>query len=123
VATQAKTRNGQQRGRVLDDAQAADGARNSRQRRLGRATFAHGADGAYIFTPPMLGRRWHCSPEVIINLIKLGRLAGFSLNPNCKRPRWRVCLRAIEEYEMSRATTTPKASRRSAKSADVIPFF
>ena len=59
-----------------------------------------------IFTPPQVATRWKCKPETVRRLLERGALRGFTLAPpGTRRPRWRVTLDAILEYEEG----TPKS--------------
>jgi len=65
-------------------------------------------------TPPVLAKRWRCTPARVVTLIKRGDLAGFTLSPaTARRPRWLVNPDDVLAFERARATTPqPKATRR-----------
>ena len=75
-----------------------------------------------ILTPPEVARRWKCSSESVLGLLKAGRLKGFSASPpTAKRPRWRVTLKAVEEFEAGKKpaaqeSPSPSPSRRKLMS-------
>ena len=68
-------------------------------------------------TPRDVADLWQCSTEHVLDLIRSGRLRGFSLStPGSKRPRWRVSTDAIAEYESQHsAQVAVKPSRRQRR--------
>lgn len=80
-----------------------------------------------IFTPPQVAKRWHCTPERVLQLIRAGRLRAFTLSPaSSRRPRWRITEDAVAEFERgdNRATPAPaKPAPRRRRPADYIEFF
>lgn len=76
-------------------------------------------------TPRELAELWQCSVEHVLDLIRSGRLRGFSLSkPGSKRPRWRVSTDAITEYESQHcAQVAVKPSRRQRRTKGVIEFY
>jgi hypothetical protein len=76
-------------------------------------------------TPPTLARRWGCSPERILSLIRAGALQAFNLSQGKQRPRYRITPEAVLAFEMRRAAQmTPPVSRRRAKPTEqIIEFF
>jgi hypothetical protein len=76
-----------------------------------------------VFTPPQLAARWKAKPETVRRLLETGQLAGFVVSPvGAKRPRWRITLDAVIEYENSGkpALTKQKKSRRQSI-RDAVP--
>jgi hypothetical protein len=83
-------------------------------------------------TPPQLAKLWHTTPERIVALCKSGRLRAFSLSsPTSRRPRWRIALDAIAEFERGESQTRPVPPesapkprlRRERDTGAVIEFF
>lgn len=66
-----------------------------------------------VFTPPKVAERWSCKPETVRALLETGQLRGFKISPpGTKRPRWRVTLDAVIEYEAGSQPTTPSSPPR-----------
>ena len=77
-------------------------------------------------TPADVAKRWNCSPDHVIDLVRGRHLKGFSISPpSSKRPRYRITQAALSEYEKLRQAGTPaKAVRRQQKQmAGVIEFY
>ena len=55
-------------------------------------------------TVPQLADRWQTKSAAVIALIRSGRLPAFLLQPNSRRPRYRVTMDAVRAYEAG----TPK---------------
>ena len=73
-----------------------------------------------VLTPPELARRWHVSTEKILALIVRGELPG-AFNAvldiaTARRPRWRIPLATVEQFEQRRAAV-PKAPERGPTQA------
>jgi hypothetical protein len=50
-------------------------------------------------TPPQLARRWGCSPEAILTMVRRGELPAIRLGTGTKRPRHLIPITAIERIE------------------------
>lgn len=77
-------------------------------------------------TPPELAKRWRVKPESIIRWIRKGELRAFdvSKNPGTGRPRYRIPLDAVVEFENRRSGKQVKTvSAKRRKPASVIEFF
>lgn len=85
------------------------------------------AEQAATTTPPKLAQRWGVKPETILRFIRTGELRAFdvSRNPGVGRPRYRIPLDAIVEFENRRAAKPPTVVRRSTRkqSPNIIQFF
>ena len=82
---------------------------------------------AYALTPPELARRWRVKPDKIIGVIRRGELRAFDVSsrPGVGRPRFRISLDAVIEFEAGRSARAPVGtrSRRRRRDASVISFF
>ena len=69
------------------------------------------------FTPPTLAKRWGCTPETVLALIRAGRLTAFTLSPpGSKRPRWRITEEAVLAFERGeQSQLVPKADKRQRR--------
>jgi hypothetical protein len=83
---------------------------------------------ATVLTPPELAKRWRCKAETVHTLIRRGSLRAFDLG-TATRPRWRISIDAILEFE-NRATglrhsetARPRHSRRRKEVENCIEFF
>lgn len=55
-------------------------------------------------TPPALAKRWGITPEKVIAFIRRGELRAFDVaSPGSKRPRYRILLDAVCEFEHRRS--------------------
>ena len=66
-------------------------------------------------SPPELAKLWGCKPEAVLAHIKTGRLRAFPVgDPAASRPRWRIPLDAIREFEQRSwvRKTEPAPTRR-----------
>jgi hypothetical protein len=81
------------------------------------------ADG--YLTPPELAKRWRCKPAKILGFLRNGELRGFDISSSgTSRPRWRISLGAVVEFENRRAAKPAvKPMRRRKRDAQVIEFF
>ncbi|MDA0836073.1 MAG: hypothetical protein O3A29_22610 [Planctomycetota bacterium] len=82
--------------------------------------------GTHAFSPPQLARRWGIKPESVIKKIRAGQLRAFdvSLRPGVGRPRYRIALDAVVEYEIRFSGAVVKTTRARRKTPDdVIEFF
>ena len=52
--------------------------------------------GATYYTPKTLAAHWGCSPDIVYDLLRSGKLHGFRLGRS-----WRVTEEAREAYETS----------------------
>jgi len=70
-------------------------------------------DDGYL-TPPELAKRWRCKSAKILGFLRDGSLRGFDISSTgASRPRWRISLGAVVEFENRRAGKPPaKAMRR-----------
>jgi hypothetical protein len=80
------------------------------------------SDQLECLTPPELAKRWRCSPDRVLALIRRGFLEAFTLSVDCQRPRYRVPLSAVLAYESGRKVT-PSAKRRPRKDSGVVEYF
>lgn len=78
-------------------------------------------------TPPELARRWRVKSEKILRFIRAGELRAFdvSTKPGVGRPRFRIPLDAITEFESRRThkPATKPARRKRRRNAEVVEFF
>jgi hypothetical protein len=66
-------------------------------------------------SPPEIAKRWGCTPESVLGLLKSGALVGFKISPpKSRRPRWRATLAAVVAYE-SGESQTPAAPVESLR--------
>ena len=79
------------------------------------------------FTPPQLARRWQVSRSKILGWLARGEMRGIDLaTRRGGRPRWRIPLDAVLEFEQRRAAVpqTPAGPRRRKSApAGVIEYF
>jgi len=83
-----------------------------------------GPDRAKL-TPPEVARRWGVSPDKVIGWIRSGELRAIdvSAHPGIGRPRYRIDITDLMEFEMRRQVViTPKVKRRR-RDPSVIEFF
>lgn len=60
-------------------------------------------------TPPEYARELGAANETVLGLIKSGRLKAFTTSPpGSKRPRWKIPLAAIQEFERANQPEKPK---------------
>lgn len=84
------------------------------------------SDQIQTLTPPELARRWRVKPERVCAWIKSGELRAFdvSARPGVGRPRYRVPLDAVLEFENRRSAKQTKTTRRKAhKHPEIIEYF
>lgn len=85
------------------------------------------ADITACFTPPTLAKRWGVKPEKVIGFIRSGELRAFDISERAGvgRPRFRIPLDAVIEFEHRRSVIPPTKpqKRQRKKSPDVIEFF
>ena len=78
-------------------------------------------------TPPALAERWGVAPEKILGFIRTGTLRAFDVRgQGSTRPRYRIPLDAIVEFESRRSARRPvKAARRTRQkqAADYVKYF
>ena len=77
-------------------------------------------------TPPNLARRWGVKSDKIIAFIRAGELRAFdiSLHPGVGKPRYRIPLDSIVEFESRRSgQNAPVTPRRKRNTHAVIQFF
>ncbi|MDA0832343.1 MAG: hypothetical protein O3A29_03595 [Planctomycetota bacterium] len=77
-------------------------------------------------TPPELAAQWGVKAESIIAKIRAGQLRAFdvSLQPGVGRPRYRISLDAIVEYEKRFTGAVVKTTRAQRKTPDdLIEYF
>lgn len=78
-------------------------------------------------TPPELARRWRVKPERVIGWIRSGELRAFDVSskPGVGKPRFRISLDAILEFENRRsaAQDRPVTRRRRRQPDNVIQYF
>jgi excisionase family DNA binding protein len=78
------------------------------------------------YTPPELAKRWRTGADKVRQWIADGELRGIDLSARRGgRPRWRVPLEAVLEFEQRRAAVParPPGRRRRRPSSEVIEFF
>jgi hypothetical protein len=78
-----------------------------------------------MFTPADLAKRWQCSPDAVLTLIRSRRLAAFSVSPpSSKRPRYRVTAQALADYEAGHQPCAPaKPATRQRRRTDGVHEF
>lgn len=47
-----------------------------------------------VFTVVDLAKRWHCSVDVIYDMLRTGLLRGFKIGTS-----WRISAKAVDEFE------------------------
>ncbi|WP_423202433.1 helix-turn-helix domain-containing protein [Intestinimonas timonensis] len=58
------------------------------------------------YTPRTLSQTWDCSPDVVYDLLRTGKLKGFRVGRH-----WRVSDEARLEYEQRKSDTRPRPSK------------
>lgn len=67
------------------------------------------------FSPPEVAKRWNCTPEAVLQLLKSGALVGFKISPpSSRRPRWKVTLDALLAYENGETAAAPAKTNSKA---------
>lgn len=80
-------------------------------------------DHEVALTPPQIAKRWVCNNDKVIKFIEAGELAAFDLrSPGATRPRWRVYLSDVAEFESARGLSRQTKSRRRPPVGDVVEF-
>jgi len=76
-------------------------------------------------THPELAKRWRCKPAKILGFLRDGTLRGFDISSSgTSRPRWRISLGAVIEFENRRAAKpVVKVTRRRKRDVSIIEFF
>src|SRR5947208_1026281 len=82
--------------------------------------------GRTHLSPPEIAARLGVSPDKILAWLRSGELVGVNVATRAGgRPRWRVSLADLADFERHRAAVTAPAPtpRRRGASGDVIEFF
>ena len=66
-------------------------------------------------TPPQLARRWGCSPETILTMVRRGELPAIKLGTGTKRPRHVIPIAAIERIEQDGTVRTEPSAKLRPK--------
>jgi hypothetical protein len=77
-------------------------------------------------TPKELAARWGTKPDAVLRMIHAGKLRAFTLSPDgCKRPRWKIPLDAVVEFEnrIEAPPEKPQRKRKKDRPADYIEYF
>ena len=77
-------------------------------------------------TPTQLAEQWLTTAETVIAHIKVGRLRAFTLSPpGSRRPRWRIPMEAISEFEERQCVSLVKQNQNRNRNSepDVIQYF
>ena len=77
-------------------------------------------------TPPKLAKIWGVKPEKVIAFIKSGELDAIDISkhPGIGRPRYRISVKAVMEFENRRSVKPPpKRMKKPIQSAEVEKFF
>lgn len=73
-------------------------------------------DRVVSLTPADVAERWNCSRDVVLRLIRSGKLAAFSLTPGkAVRPRWRCKLEDVEAYEPIQSNRVAEENPRTRR--------
>ena len=78
------------------------------------------------YTPPQLATRLGVKPETIIRFIRRGELRAFDVSgrPGIGRPRFRIAVDAVIEFENKRSpATAARPARRRRKDPAIIEYF
>jgi hypothetical protein len=71
---------------------------------------------AKFLTPPEVSRRYRVKPEKIVLLIRAGVLRAIdTAKPGSRRPRFRVPVEALAEFEQRRAVAQVQPVRRKKR--------
>lgn len=69
-----------------------------------------------FLTPPEVAKRWRVRADRIHTLIRAGRLKAFNVAaPGSVRPRFRIPVAAVAEFETSQQPTPPAPRTHAAK--------
>jgi hypothetical protein len=76
-------------------------------------------------TPPQLAKRWGISPEKVLSMIRGGTLRYFNVaNPGSRRPRYRILMDAVIEFEnRSVASVASVRRKRRKQTSDFVKYF
>lgn len=78
------------------------------------------------FTPADLSERYAVTVHTVLGWIHDGSLRAINVGrkPGAKKPRWRITLEAIEQFESLRASApTPRKSRRKVGKPIAMEFY
>jgi excisionase family DNA binding protein len=79
------------------------------------------------YTVAELAEHLRVNEHAILAWIRSGEIRAMNVgrSPGGKKPRWRVTLSALEDFELRRTPTPtpPKAKARRRRDASVIEFF
>lgn len=67
------------------------------------------------YTPRTLAQTWDCSPDVVYDLLRTGKLKGFRVGRH-----WRVSDEARLEYEQRKSDTAAATAARKAPLMRVV---
>lgn len=76
-------------------------------------------------TPPALAKLWGLKPTTVIEWIRSGELRAFDVaRKGTTRPRYRIPISALEEFQEKRQAVKPKRQRKPrAVKAEQRPGF
>ena len=81
------------------------------------------ATASYI-TPPALARQYGVKPDKILRWISLGELTAVNVAERVGgRPRWRISLESIADFERRRAAVKPAKRRRRKRNSEVMDII
>ncbi len=81
-------------------------------------------DASATLTPPELARRWRVKPSKVLGFIRSGELRAFDVSSRPGgRPRFRIAIDAVIEFENRRAPKPVPKTRQRKQSVDVIEYF
>ena len=83
------------------------------------------ADTPRYLTPPQYARQLGVKAEKVVGWIRRGELRAFdaSVYPATGRPRFRISIEAIAEFEQRRSGAQPKPARRKRRRTDGVINF
>ena len=78
------------------------------------------------YTPPQLAKLWGIKPGSVLGFIRSGELRAFDISskPGVGRPRWKISLDSIIEFQNRRSLQKQsKPIRRRKRKTDDIFYF
>lgn len=69
-------------------------------------------DTRTAFTVKEVAERWQCKAHTVLAAISSNRLQAFKLNPDSRRPTWRIPLASVLEFEAARSPKPPHRPTR-----------
>jgi excisionase family DNA binding protein len=75
-------------------------------------------------SPPELAGRWGISVDKVLAWIRRGELRAINIALSATgRPRWRIDLQDVREFEHRRAATPPAPARQRRRAQEVVEYF